>query len=299
MKRSLAALVVLGLAGFACRSATRSEAVAEPPPPFVEPTLAPESRLLDPRADTLLRQMSDTLARATSLAIEAEEVYDDVPEHSPRRQLASVRHVALRRPDRLVGDASGDAYNRSFYYDGQTFSALDKEQNVWASGGVPPTIDGALDWVFEKTGTVIPLADFLYSDVYERLMDSVQRGVYLGIHEAAGVPCHHLAFEQATIDWQIWIDAGKEPLPRKLVIAYKTEDEVPQYMVTIRKWNLRARLPDALFVFEPPDGAAAVEIPVLAQSSSGREPDTATQRSREQKPLEQKPLEGKPLEGRQ
>ena len=42
------------------------------------------------------------------------------------------------------------------------------------------------------------------------------------------MPCHHLAFEQATIDWQLWIDAGKDPLPRKLVITYKTEDEVPQ-----------------------------------------------------------------------
>ncbi len=60
-------------------------------------------------------------------------------------------------------------------------------------------------------------------------MGGVQRGEYLGIHEAAGVPCHHLAFEQATIDWQLWIDAGKDPLPRKLVITYKTEDEVPQY----------------------------------------------------------------------
>ena len=83
--------------------------------------------------------------------------------------------------------------------------------------------------------------------VYARLMGDVQRGVYLGIHEAAGVPCHHLSFEQATIDWQIWIDAGTDPLPRKLVITYKTEDEVPQYAVTIRKWNLQAKLPDTLF----------------------------------------------------
>ena len=50
----------------------------------------------------------------------------------------------------------------------------------------PPLIDEALDWVSETTGTVIPLADLLYSDVYARLMASVQRGVYLGIHEAAG-----------------------------------------------------------------------------------------------------------------
>jgi hypothetical protein len=207
-----------------------------------------------------MRQMSERLARVAAFALEAEEVYDEVPEQSPRRQLTNLRRVAMRRPDRLVGDAAGDVLNRSFWYDGKVFAAIDREQNVWTSGAVPPTVDQALDWVFEQTGTVIPLADFLYADSYAQLMGSVQRGVYLGIHDAAGVPCHHLSFEQATIDWQIWIDAGREPLPRKLVITYKTEQEVPQYAVTIRKWNLQAQLPDELFTFSPPVGSARVDV---------------------------------------
>jgi hypothetical protein len=258
---TLILLAALGLAAPACRGAAPSAAGAsEPPPPLIEPELAPGSRLVDPRADELVHRMSDRLGRSSALALEAEEVYDEVPEQSPRQQLSNVRHVAMRRPDRLVGDASGDALNRSFWYDGKMFSALDKEQYVWASGTVPPTVDQALDWVFDQTGTVIPLADFLYADSYARLMGDVQRGVYLGIHEAAGVPCHHLSFEQATIDWQIWIDAGREPLPRKLVITYKTEDEVPQYTVTIRKWNLQAQLPDSLFGFSPPEGAKRIDV---------------------------------------
>lgn len=244
-------------------AAAAAAAGQEPPPPPVELELAPGSRLVEPRADALVRQMSDRLARARAFALEAEEVYDEVPEHSPRRQLSAVRRVALRRPDRLAGDVSGDALNRSFWYDGRLFAALDREQNVWTSGTVPGTLDAALDVVLETTGTVLPLADFLYEDVHARLMQSVQRGVYLGIHEAAGVPCHHLSFEQATIDWQLWIDAGEDPLPRKLVIAYKTEDEVPQYAVTIRKWNLEAKVPDEIFRFEPPEGARRVEIPAF------------------------------------
>jgi hypothetical protein len=258
---TLILLAALGLAAPACRGVDSSPAgAAEPPPPLIEPALAPGSRLVDPRADELVRQMSDRLARSTAFAFEAEEVYDEVPEQSPRQQVTNLRRVAMRRPDRLVGDAAGDALNRSFWYDGKSFSALDNEQYVWASGTVPPTVDQALDWVFEQTGTVIPLADFLYADSYARLMGDVQRGVYLGIHEAAGVPCHHLSFEQATIDWQIWIDAGEQPLPRKLVITYKTEDEVPQYTVTMRKWNLKATLPDTLFAFAPPEGATRVDV---------------------------------------
>jgi hypothetical protein len=262
------ALVLAGLAA-ACRStAPEVPATLEPPPPQIEPGIGPGSGLVDPRADALVRQMSDRLARTGAFALEAEELYDEVPEHRPRRQLTNLRHVALRRPNRLAGDASGDAVNRSFWYDGQTFSALDKEHHVWASGAVPPTVDAALDWVFEQTGTVVPLADFLYANPYDRLMPGVQRGDYLGVHDVAGIPCHHLAFEQATIDWQIWIDAGAEPLPRKLVITYKTEDEVPQYAVTIRKWNLAPRLPDDLFVFTAPEGAARVAVPALASGAA-------------------------------
>jgi len=267
MMRYLIALGMLSITISGCRgSAPEGQAAPEPPPPLIEPELAPESRLVDPRADELMRRMSERLARIAAFALEAEEVYDEVPEQSPRQQLTNLRRVAMRRPDRLVGDATGDALNRSFWYDGKAFAALDQEQHIWAGGAVPPTVDQALDWVFEKTGTVVPLADFLYADSYARLMGEVQRGVYLGIHEAAGVPCHHLSFEQATIDWQLWIDAGTDPLPRKLVITYKTEDEVPQYSVTIRKWNLRAKLPDELFRFTPPDGATRVEITALAPS---------------------------------
>ena len=269
--RWLGLVAALGLTAAACgRGGAPAAPPPEPPPPPIETDLAPGSRLVEPRVQELVRQMSDRLARVTALALEAEEVFDEVPPDAPRRQLTSVRRVAMQRPDRLVGDASGDALNRSFWYDGQTFSALDREQHVWAGGEVPPTIDAALDWVFDQTGTVIPLADFLYADVYDRLMGDVQRGVYLGIHEAAGVPCHHLSFEQATIDWQLWIDAGREPLPRKLVISYKTEDEVPQYSVTIRTWNLDARLPEALFRFTPPEGAKRVEIPAFAHAGGDK-----------------------------
>jgi len=263
--RRLIVFAALALPVFACGKGAAPDSVpAEPPPPQIELDLLPGSRLVEPRVEQLVRQMSDRLAGVTALALEAEEVYDEVPADAPRQQLACVRRVAMRRPGRLAGDASGDARNGSFWFDGQTFTAIDREQNVWASGTVPPTIDAALDWVFDQTGTAVPLADFLYANAYDRLMADVQRGVYLGVHEAAGVPCHHLTFEQATIDWQLWIDAGADPLPRKLVITYKTEDEVPQYSVTIRKWNLAAQLPDALFHFTPPEGARRIDVPALA-----------------------------------
>jgi hypothetical protein len=265
--------LLMMMAGTALVACDGEPAVLDSPPglgspPPIEPVLGAGSSLIDARADELVRAMSDLLTGVDSFALEAEELYDEVPEHTPRTQLSNRRHVALVRPDRLVGDASGDAVNRSFWFDRGEFAVLDKEQFTYATLAVPAPIDDALDAVFEQTGTDVPLADFVYGDVYERLMAGVQRGAYLGIHDVAGIACHHLSFEQETIDWQLWIDAVGDPLPRKLVIAYKTEDEVPQYAVTILAWNLNADVPDNLFRFEVPEGAEQIELPVLARQAS-------------------------------
>jgi hypothetical protein len=52
------------------------------------------------------------------------------------------------------------------------------------------------------------------------LIDGVIRGEYLGLQSVEGISCHHLALEQETIDWQLWIDAGPSALPRKLTIRW-------------------------------------------------------------------------------
>jgi hypothetical protein len=137
------AFALLAFAALAGAAASAQEA----PPPPVEADLPPGARLIDPRADELVRQMSDLLASTKSFALEAEEIYDEVPEQLPRTQLTNLRHLALRRPDRMVGEVSGDALNRSFWYDGKTVSILEKEQNTYATVPVPSTIDAAR-WLY-------------------------------------------------------------------------------------------------------------------------------------------------------
>jgi hypothetical protein len=81
MNRLSIVLALFCVTAFGCRErAPSATATSEPPPPLVEPELGPGSRLVDPRADQFVRQMSERLARASAFALEAEEVYDDVPD---------------------------------------------------------------------------------------------------------------------------------------------------------------------------------------------------------------------------
>jgi len=44
-----------------------------------------------------------------------------------------------------------------------------------------------------------------------------------------GIECDHLAFRNIDTDWQIWIEAGARPIPRKYVITSKAVAGAPQY----------------------------------------------------------------------
>jgi hypothetical protein len=223
------------------------------------PSSAGPARSVEARAEQELKKMGEFLAKQPHFALEAEETFDEIPDGQLRRQLINARRIAVERPNHFAADVTGDTLSRASWYDGRTVTVLDKEHNVYATIDAPATIDATLDKLQDEYGVVLPLVDFLYSDPYAVLMEGVTYGRYLGIHQAAGVACHHLAFSQATIEWQLWIDAGDKPLPRKLVISYVEEPGEPQYSASIRRWNLDSRVPEGLFTFEAPEGAQKID----------------------------------------
>jgi hypothetical protein len=245
---------VRGLAVAGTLALTLLAAGAQAAPPGVEP-----------RADEVMREMGRFLAGLPRFAFEAEETFDDKGAQGPRVQLGNVRRLAVERPARFAADAIGDTLNRASWYDGQTLTALDKDVNMYLAVEVPGTIDAVLDKIAREYDVVMPLADLAYSDAYAALMESVVSGAYLGLHQVAGIPCHHLAFSQENTDWQIWIDAGDQPLPRKLVISSATEAGAPQYSVVIRRWELDPAFPAGLFRFEAPEGATGISLPAPRQ----------------------------------
>jgi hypothetical protein len=245
--------------------------------PAPDASSAPPARNVEARAEQELKRMGEFLARLPKFALEAEETFDEVPDGQLRRQLTNVRRVAVERPNHVAADATGDTLNRASWYDGRTVTVLDKEHNVYATIGAPATIDATFDMLEDEYGFVLPLADLLYADPYAVLMAGVSYGRYLGIHQAAGVACHHLAFSQATIEWQVWIDAGDKPLPRKLVISYVQEPGEPQYAAVMRRWTLDAPVPEGLFTFEAPEGAQRIDVQAMKPPEAGEPaaPETA------------------------
>jgi len=215
---------------------------------------------VDPEAERYLKDSCRYLAGLRSFTFRVDETVDDVADDGQKLAYSDRRQVTISRPNQLMIDSTGDTTDRSFAYDGKNVTLLDKEHSVYGTAKAPDTIDAMLEDMHDRFGYTAPLADFLFSDPYRMLTEDVTSGTYLGLHHVRGVKCHHLAFRQKTIDWQIWIATGDRPLPRKFVITYKREASGPQYSATFTHWDVDAKPGDDTFELKPPEGARKVSF---------------------------------------
>lgn len=226
---------------------------------------------VDPEADRILKQMSDTLTGAKAFSFHADGYMDEYLATGQLVQFYRGSDVVAVRPNRLHVVTDGDDVKRTAWYDGKTLTVLDRAAKAYASVDVPGTTQDMLDHVMAEYGLTIPLADVLFPNLYEALMANVRSGVYLGVHSVDGHGCHHLAFRQERIDWQVWVDAGAQPVPRKLIITYKQEPGQPHYSATMGNWNLSAKPAADQFTSRPPAGTKRVKMAELLGIAEGGE----------------------------
>ena len=68
------------------------------------------------------------------------------------------------------------------------------------------------------------------------------------------------AFDQAAVDWELWIRAEGEPLPCQLRIVYEHEPGPPSSEIRFRDWNLAPEIAPEQFAAKVPDGYQRIGI---------------------------------------
>jgi len=237
-----------------------------PAPPAAAPPEAPGEPVIAPHADRLLRGASDYLKAAPQLSFRADIAYDDLLPSGQKILLGASYDAAVRRPDRIYTKYTGDAGAKDFWFDGKRITLYDPNLGVYATEPAPGTIDAMQEYLITHLGFSPPLGDFMASDPYATLRKRVQYGFYVGTTDVQGVSCHHLAFVEQNIDWQIWIEDGVQWVPRKLVITYKTIPGAPQFSAVLSNWDLATRPPDALFTPGIPADATQISFTKAAAS---------------------------------
>ncbi len=223
------------------------------------PSISNEA-LIDAEAIRLLRQMGKYLGAAGEFSFRADITDDAVLSNGQKIQNGGIANVEVRRPNRLHVRYSGDERQTQVFYDGKNFTILDMARLVYTKTDVPPTIDAAVDKIFDQYGFSVPIADLVYENPYRILIENVETGFLVGRKSINGRAAFHLAFTQKEVDWQIWIEDGPRPLPLKLLITYKTETGSPQYTAILSSWDFQPRLSEAFAEFYPPPGSDEIEF---------------------------------------
>jgi hypothetical protein len=236
-------------------------------PPATQPA---ESAAIDPIAEQVLKQSCEFLAKSPAFAVHAELWKDVVLPSGHKIQVTRSIDLAMRRPDRLHVDARAHRKGRSIWYDGKTLTVLDRETNLYGVADAPATIDQTVDMAAQEYGITIPLEDLAVSDPYASATKHVTAGGYFGEEPVLGVPCRHVGFSTERIDWQMWVADGPQPLPQKLVISYKGQEQFPQYTFIFSKWNLTDRAADLAFEFIPPPGSEKTSMESQKKSGGSR-----------------------------
>lgn len=227
--------------------------------PAITPVFAQDSPAIDPFADALLRDMGDYIDDAESFTVDVQTEVDELSPRGQKIQYTNSVDLAVRGNNRLYAYEVGDLRDRTLWFDGNMMTMLDRDLNHYIRVDTPNNLLDAIAFL-EDVGAVFPLSDFITGNFYEGVTTNIETGDYLGLHQVDDRLCHHLAFTQSNIDWQIWIADGYEIVPCKLIITYKNLPESPQFTAYFGEWDFAPRLPDRLFDFVPPEGTSQVEF---------------------------------------
>jgi hypothetical protein len=143
-------------------------------------------------------------------------------------------------------------------------SVLGKNLNAYTQTDATGSIDQLVARLRNELGVAIPGADLLLSNAYDELMKDVLDAKHIGHGVVDGVECDHLAFRNDDVDWQLWVEVGSRPIPRKYVITSKAVTGAPQYTLRVKDWKTDVQVLADAFAFKAPADAKKVDFAALS-----------------------------------
>jgi hypothetical protein len=254
---SVTFLWLLLLTGPALCAGTQNEAASNEPDPMA-----------------VLHRMCDYLQSLPQFSFRGDVVYDEVYSGGKKLQYEARMETYVKRPDMIRVNAVGDILDKQFFLHGGVITLYDKSKDVYADMQVPPNIEGALSKAHNEYNLRVSLTELANPRLWELISGKVENALYVGMADVRGVPCHHLAFDGSAVELQVWVSAGKKPLPMKVVFVQKKVEGGPEWIAYLSNWKTSAHLQNALFKFSPPPGVQKIKFvprtqPVAPGSGKG------------------------------
>ena len=225
-------------------------------------TFTPSAQAQD--AGKVLKAMTDYVSSQKIIQATYDTDIEVITNDLQKIQFASSGQMLLNRPDKVRASRVGGYADVEMVFDGKTLTILGKNFNKFTQVESPGSTDDLVAKLRNEFGMAIPGADLFLTRSYDELMADVLDAKQIGRGVIDGVECDHLAFRNNDVDWQLWVEVGNRPIPRKYVITSKAVTGAPQYTLRIKDWKTDVQVAADAFAFKPPENAQKVDISALA-----------------------------------
>ena len=222
------------------------------------------------RGRELVQQMSARLAGTKELTVATTEVRDVVRPSGAKERVSLTGEYTVRRPDRFHTKQAGGKVLEG-WYDGKKVTIAVHQDKLFAQARMPETIDRTLDALAERYDMALPLADLFYSTPAKALLSDTTTGGYAGTENVGDTPCYHLAFRDTGVEWEVWLPAQGDPLPKRFKTVNTKRTGQPLTDVTFTTWNLAPQTSDATFTPSVPaeyEGVAMLQRVAAVKSAT-------------------------------
>lgn len=228
------------------------------------PAAAPAATL-DPAAKAALDRMGAYLRTLKSFSVKSYSSTEDVLDNGQKIMTGNQIRYVVQSPNNLFAELSADGDRHRFYYfDGTTFTVRGGDNNYYASAPFTGSNVQMLDKVAEKYGVELPLQDLFRWGNPGQETGRPTAGMRVGSAKVGDWETDHYAFRQQGVDFQIWIEKGDKPLPRKIVITSLDDPAQPEY-IAVLDWNLTPEIAAGQFTYTP--GPDSHKIPFMADAA--------------------------------
>src|SRR5277367_6462006 len=187
--------------------------------PASKPAAAAPAPGVEAGALAALTKMGAYLRTLKAFQVKGESSTDDVTDDGQLLETDAVSDVLAQPPNRLRVEIMRDDQHRIYYYNGKVLTVYGAQVNYYATIAAPPTIIQLTDQLYDKYGIDLPLQDLFTWGTSKSEVTKITAGFDAGPSQIEGVTCEQYAFRQEGLDWQIWIQSGDFPLPRKIVLT--------------------------------------------------------------------------------
>jgi hypothetical protein len=224
--------------------------LARTPAPAVAVAVESEAAASVLRSAALLRNLP-----AFALDAEMTILAFDENDHAVRE--SHELHYEYRAPNGLFIDWRSSGERRQLYFNGQTLSFFLPGSSAYVTLPDQGTASEMLIDAAEDFGVIMPLPDLFLWVIGAADPDAIQSARLVGRERIDGVETDHIALSQEGIDWEVWIDRGDRPLPRRILITAGDDPDRPQFAASLR-WDVAPRIAAGRFTFTPPAGARRI-----------------------------------------